>query len=222
MAAVSPIDRRTARTRAAICEALIESIEEKGFDALSVTDITARANVNRSTFYLHFRDKFDLLMQTEQDVIQDLEKILLQALAMNIADINQLDVPLPVVVSMFTYFKEHARVINALLGLKGDFSFQSQIKKAIQKNISLGFLSGIKSINFSVPSEYLISYTISAHLGVVQVWLKNGCVESPQEMAIILAKLSINGPFHAVEIEFDSGQSGNSSVKNLSSSSEKL
>ena len=106
---------------------------------------------------------------------------------------------------MFEYFRQNARVFSALLELKGDFSLHSQIKKVVQKNLSLDFLSGMKSLNFLVPSEYLISYTISAHLGVVQTWLRNGCVETPQEMAAILSRLSFYGPFHAVAIEFDAG-----------------
>ena len=202
----SSIDKRSARTRAAIYDAFVDLIEQKGFDAISITDITRKAKVNRSTFYLHFKDKLDLVIQMQAEIIQDFETILFQTLAMNIADINKLDAPLPVVVSLFSYFKEHAKVISALLELKGEISFQAQLKKTIQKNISLGFLSGIKSISFSVPSEYLISYAISAHLGVVQVWLKNGCIETPEEMAMILSRLSINGPFRAIEIQFDNGK----------------
>jgi len=52
-------DRRIARTKAAIREALVALIEEKGFDALTVKDIATRANINRGTFYLHYKDKFD-------------------------------------------------------------------------------------------------------------------------------------------------------------------
>ena len=104
---------------------------------------------------------------------------------------------------MFTYFKEHAHMIGALLELKGELSLQSQIIKVIQKNISLGFLVGIKSIRFTVPADYLFSYVISAHLGVVQAWIKKGCIELPEEMAVNLAKLSLQGPFHAIEMEFD-------------------
>lgn len=199
----SSLDKRSIRTRAAICEALIELMDQKGFELLTVTDITQKAKVNRSTFYLHFRDKYDLVLQLENEVTQNFEKILLKDLAINFRELEKLDTPLPMVVSMFTYFKENARMIGALLELKGELSLQSQIVKVIQKNISLGFLLGIKSIRFSVPAEYLFSYIISAHLGVVQAWIKKGCVESPDVMAISLAKLSAQGPFRAIELEFD-------------------
>jgi hypothetical protein len=48
--------------------------------------------------------------------------------------------------------------------------------------------------HFLVKSEYLISYAMSAHFGVIQTWLEKGCLESSHEMAIILSKLSLHGP----------------------------
>ena len=50
------IDPRIERTREALRGALMALIEEKGFDAISVQDITERARLNRATFYLHYRD----------------------------------------------------------------------------------------------------------------------------------------------------------------------
>ena len=188
------VDRRILRTKLAIREALVDLIDEKGFDALSVRDITERADINRGTFYLHYRDKFDLLEQTELGIIQDIEEIILQANSLNLADFNSTDKPLPIVVTMFEYLKENAALMHAILGLKGDVTFQNQLRKAVEKNLKLGFLAGIKAENFLVPSDYLIAYVLSAHFGVIQVWLQNGCVESPKEMAIILSKLSWDGP----------------------------
>ena len=56
-------DLRVTRTRKMLEEALIELTVEKGFAAVTVRDITERAMVNRSTFYRHYLDKFDLLEQ---------------------------------------------------------------------------------------------------------------------------------------------------------------
>lgn len=203
MSSGSPTDRRSLRTRSAIYQALIELIEEKGFEILTISDITRRANLNRSTFYLHFRDKSDLVLQLEDEITQNFERILIKDLAINFKELEKMEAPLPMVVSMFTYFKENARLIGAMLDIKGDLSLQNQIIQVIQKNISLGFLMGIQSIRFDVPAEYLFSYVISAHLGVVQTWIKKGCIESPEEMASNLMKLSLKGPFHAVQIEFE-------------------
>jgi len=57
-----PTDRRVQRTRYALRAALISLLPERGWDDLSVQDICERANVGRSTFYMHFRNKEELLV----------------------------------------------------------------------------------------------------------------------------------------------------------------
>jgi AcrR family transcriptional regulator len=55
------VDPRTVRTRALLLDAFVQLLGEKRFDELTVQDITARATVNRATFYAHFPDKYALL-----------------------------------------------------------------------------------------------------------------------------------------------------------------
>jgi AcrR family transcriptional regulator len=54
------IDKRIIRTREQITDAFFELLEEKGFQQMSVQDISSRANINRATFYDHYEDKTDL------------------------------------------------------------------------------------------------------------------------------------------------------------------
>ena len=56
-------DRRVARTKQAISHALVALISKRGFEDLTVQDILEEANVGRSTFYAHFQDKEDVLLQ---------------------------------------------------------------------------------------------------------------------------------------------------------------
>lgn len=191
-------DRRILRTRLAIHAAFVQLVKEKGFDALSVKDITTRANINRGTFYLHYQDKYDLLEQIETGIIQDLQGIIQQASAVDALDGTILNEPLPVVVEFFEYLRENAALMHAVLGLRGDIAFQTRLKHAIEANLfNISFFANIKDENLLVPREYFLSYVISAHLGVIQFWLQRGCRESPREMALILTRLSFRGPFYA-------------------------
>jgi AcrR family transcriptional regulator len=61
-------DRRVARTRKALKEALTDLILEKGYEAVTVQDVIDRADVGRSTFYAHFIDKDALLMAILADL----------------------------------------------------------------------------------------------------------------------------------------------------------
>src|SRR5689334_22964558 len=68
------MDRRKVRTRQMLRSALIALILEKGYDATTVEDITNHANLGRATFYLHYRDKEELLVSTLQNIFDELVK----------------------------------------------------------------------------------------------------------------------------------------------------
>jgi len=191
------IDRRIVRTKLAIRDALVTLIKEKGFEALTVRDIARRANINRGTFYLHYKDKFDLLEQTETEILEEILHIFLRANLLPTGDANKPDHLLRLVTLLFEYVKENADLMDAFLGLQGNYSFLTRIRIMMEQNLELGTLSGLNVENFLVPPEYLTSYVIYAHLGVLQSWLGNGCKEPPEEMARILLRLSLDGPIRS-------------------------
>ena len=65
-------DRRTIKTQKIIWDTFSVLILEKGFSQVRISDIVSRADINRSTFYLHYRDKYDLLEQMTQETFQDI------------------------------------------------------------------------------------------------------------------------------------------------------
>ena len=74
------LDPRVKRTRQMLDQAFVSLLAEKGFDAVSVQDITARAGVNRATFYAHFEDKYKLLdYWIGQRFMQEIDKRTLNA-----------------------------------------------------------------------------------------------------------------------------------------------
>lgn len=199
MAPDDRIDRRIVRTRESIRDAMIDLIEEIGFESISIKDIAERANINRGTFYLHYHDKFDLLDQTEKEIIDDLKNILMKEITWGFEDYLNSNQPLPVIVTIFEYIQGKSRIMHAILGLKANPNFQRRMKKAIENNLEqLGLYISRKNAELTVPPEYLMSYIAAAHMGVIQAWLEHGCRETPQEMAVILSRLSIQGPLRAI------------------------
>jgi AcrR family transcriptional regulator len=190
MAQEKSLDRRKIKTKAAIRKAFISLIEEKGFEALLVSDIAERANINRGTFYLHYQDKFDLMDKVQTEIIENIQRIVVQANTLDLTTLNDLEKPIPIIVSIFEYLKENANLVHAIFSLEGGHPFQKRIKKILGRNLKLEFLTGLTEKNFIVPSNYLLSYAVSAHFGVIQDWLDRGCIETPGEMAVILSKIS--------------------------------
>lgn len=198
-------DLRVIRTKESIRDALIELIEEKGFEAITVKDITTRAKINRGTFYTHYQDKYDLMTKCEEEIMQDMADMILKNVPHIIADLGAdppAAKPFTILVSLFEYLDRNRGFMKAVLGPKGDLSFQTKLKKFISKTL---FDSNknpfIKQENFLVPAEYLISYIASAHIGVIQQWLNSDREEPPEEMARILSTITINGPFFAAGLK---------------------
>lgn len=199
------IDRRTIRTKKMIRSALAELIDEKGFNNISVTDLTQRADINRGTFYLHYVDKYDLLEKIENEIIQEIEEETKHLDSVNMMNIDASNEPLPFMVKLFEYFRKNSVIIKSILGPKGDPTFERKIKRFIEINL----FEKQKSRNFNIDEaviseEYFIQYILSADLGVIQYWLEKNMKESPDEMALILARMSLLGPLRAVGIRKDS------------------
>lgn len=66
------LDLRIKRTQKAIKESFFSLVEEKGFEHISVKDITDKAMISRNTFYLHYEDKYDLLNKICDDLMRKL------------------------------------------------------------------------------------------------------------------------------------------------------
>lgn len=74
------LDPRVKRTRQMIYQAFMDLVKEKGFQTISVQDVTERAGINRATFYAHFPDKYALLdFAVHQDFHQEIDKRMLNA-----------------------------------------------------------------------------------------------------------------------------------------------
>ena len=203
-----PNDRRVIRTKKMIRSALAELIEEKGFNNISITDITTRADINRGTFYLHYDDKYDLLRKIEEEVMAELQyRIKIDDLydSFDIDSTNYIDSikkPIPFIIKIFEYFKENSTFMKAILGPNGDPNFQNKVKKLMETNLfEKQVIKAFKKENLLVPKEYFFSYVLSAHIGVLQQWLGSGMKESPTEMALILEKMFLLGPFRMTGIK---------------------
>ncbi|ETI69062.1 TetR/AcrR family transcriptional regulator [Neobacillus vireti] len=198
-------DLRIIRTKESIRDALVELIDEKSFEAITVKDITTRAKINRGTFYAHYQDKFDLMTKCEDEIMLEMSKIAKQNFpgVLTAFETNSPTATLfPIAVLIFEYLNEKSGFMKAVLGPKGDLSFQTRLKDFMWKTL-FGNDPGalIKEQNLLVPGQYLASYIASAHIGVIQKWLDSGRKESPQEMARILSTMSINGPFFAAGLK---------------------
>ena len=200
----SNLDLRVVRTKTAIRNALVELIEDKGFDAITVKDITTKANINRGTFYTHYQDKFDLMTKCQEDIMYEFSNIAKEIprsdCGSRIESFSTM--PFLLITSILEFLNENSDFMKAVLSPKGDLSFQTKLKDFMWKTLfedTNGAL--INKENLLVPSQYLASYMASAHIGVIQQWLNSGQKETPEEIARILSTIAVHGPFYAAGLK---------------------
>jgi AcrR family transcriptional regulator len=114
---------RVRRTRKLLRDALVELIEERGFDRLTVGEITDRAMVSRAAFYRNYRDKFHLVEQIFDDAMA--------ALLGTIADDGVAEPAAERWVGFFEHIDEYHRFYGALLGTKGSAWFATRMRDSL-------------------------------------------------------------------------------------------
>jgi len=194
-------DRRIIRTRRLLRDAMTELMEEKGLEGITVSDLTEKADISRGTFYLHFKDKYDLLEQSESDFFNYIREVVNPEKEILIGlSPEDLKEPFPFLIALFTYIQEHADFLKVNLGPKGNPSFQSDLKNLMKTKLLENILTHVKKDDMLVPEDYLTAYLASAHLGVVQHWLENGMEVSPRDLALILSRTTFFGPAYVAGI----------------------
>jgi len=117
-------DRRVRRTRAALRAALVALIVERGWDGFNTQDLCDRADVARSTFYLHFADKEEVLA----DGFADLGKQLRTEQSQSGTGVPR---PLAFSVGLFQHALEHLRVFRALVGRRAAHLVRGNLRAVV-------------------------------------------------------------------------------------------
>ncbi len=188
-------DRRIQRTRQLLREALIALILEKGYDAITVQDILNRANMGRSTFYTHYRDKEDLLLSGFQALFEAFQKEYLQA-APPVTDIIQTGKELSLF--FFRHAGSHRGLFKAMIGEQGGKIILEHTQKYLTQLIRdriVQQLSGRQEANRqkSLPVDLLAHYIASSYLALLTWWLDHDLPYTAEQMDAIFQQLVFPG-----------------------------
>jgi AcrR family transcriptional regulator len=202
-------DRRTNRTRRQLREALTALILEKGYEAVKVEDITNRADLGRTTFYLHYRDKEELLLESIEAVAEDLkEQVGLGRGAPAIppgAGAPFAEQPGRAAVHLvFCHAAENATLYRIILGGEGTPPALRRLRDILSEAAGEFFLrwrilSGLEENEpgprpgISVPRPVVNAYFATALLGMINWWLEKGQPYPPEVITDHFFQLFLGG-----------------------------
>jgi AcrR family transcriptional regulator len=182
------VDRRTLRTRAALHEALIKLVLTKHYEAISVSDIVAEANIGRSTFYAHFTGKDDLL-RSAPDRLRELLRDRLRSNAR-----QQAPTLLGFSRHMFEHAREQRRLHRALFKGRAGGIVLDKVRGVLAELIreDVAKLNEGERKRF-IPPEFAVQYLVGGYMSVMLWWLDRGAKEAPEEMDAAFRTLALHG-----------------------------
>lgn len=174
-------DLRIKRTEKLIFDALIKCTIRKGFSAVTVSDITDTAEINRATFYRHYKDKLDLLNHYAQTVYDMLDA---QNNRVNKSKFHSIPTSL---VNIFDHVQENALFYRVMWGKNGDPNFTEKIRTYIQKRIQRSLPENLYMDKNRI--DLFVTYSANASFGAVLWWLEHDMPYTSSEMIRILQHL---------------------------------
>jgi AcrR family transcriptional regulator len=201
-------DRRIQRTQQSLRTALLQLIKEKSYDAISTEEIAERANVGRATFYLHYKDKEDLLLaefrEMANEKVQVLSEIPFSAWLQFPEDMTNTGEkrPSPPLLIVFEHIHENSELYRILIKSEKSSRVIERIRKitteAIARFVEARAQTDPVSLVFKVPVEFFAAFFSGALLSTVDWWLEDEMRQTPQEVTQLFQRLFLQGARSAV------------------------
>ncbi|HZT99066.1 MAG TPA: TetR/AcrR family transcriptional regulator [Ktedonobacteraceae bacterium] len=168
---------RVRRTQKLLREALIELIEERGFEALTIGELTERAMVSRAAFYRNYQDKYDLVEQIFEEAMS--------ALLGAVGDLGR-EHPAEIWVKFFEHIAEYERLYRALLGRKGSPWFvrkmRADLSGLIKERGQLPHGPHARPVH-TFSDEFVPDLVSTMFVEAITWWLEHGRPYTPKEIA---------------------------------------
>ena len=173
-------DRRVKRTRQLLRAALIQLIAEKGYDAVTIQDITERANLGRTTFYLHYQSKDDLFYDHHAGMTNGL------FLGTYTRSEFLSDQPLELVVILLEQIQSNRPLYFKISGAKDVASLFEGLRQQMAANLEVSLRDAFPDADPAYDFRLLAQYIAGAQISFVTWWLENRTVYSAGDIAQML------------------------------------
>lgn len=195
------MDRRVQRTLQSLRTALLELIKEKNYDEISIEEITERANVGRTTFYLHYKDKEDLLMEEFSTLMYERAQVLSEIPFSVWVPISEEDLQknmaLQPLLLVFEHIYNNSELYKLLLKSTNSSKIVERIRQvstdAIVKFAETKMATDPIPLLSEVPIEFFAAFFSGALISVVSWWIREDMRHSPKEVTNMFRNLFFSG-----------------------------
>lgn len=164
-------------------DSLFELMGKKPITKITIKELCENADINRTTFYAHYTDQYDLLYEIEDETLSWAKEAISNLI--NKTDKNE---TIKVLEEIFEYFVENSKHLKILMSEKGDINFQKQVFTLIYQQCGTSPSTG-EDENPGAREDYFV-FAVNGSVGLLQHWLKNGINKSAKEMAEIIYNMT--------------------------------
>jgi AcrR family transcriptional regulator len=172
--------RRRAQTRSRLAHSALQLVLERGYESITIQDITERADLGRGTFYIHFKDKEEAVWASFEELFRQLEQ----------TSHRQLDRRTPQVeyyglLNIFRHAAAHRDLYRVMFGGQGS----ARLAGRAQDYLAGIFLTDIRDnpqpseVDFHLPEEFEAQYLVGVLSRLLSWWLETPQAYSPEQMA---------------------------------------
>ena len=163
-------ERRYRSTETLILNGLTTLLQQKSIKEITVRELADLVDINRSTFYLHYTDIYDLLEKTEQRLLQQLLDAVNQNWTLPETPKNFF----AFLEQAFTILSENAQLCSALIGPNGDIAFVAKLQEYVQNSCLQEWLDAQQNHPDAVEQEQFhlqTAFIVSGCVGLCRTWL---------------------------------------------------
>lgn len=160
-------------------------LKQKQISTITVKELCELADINRSTFYSHFSDQYDLLSKIEEEIIEDMNETL------STYNFTKEEEAIQMTEKILDYIAAKSDICQTLLSENGDPNFQKRIMM-ITHQFTMKNWMDVSDIDEKI-SEYISLFVTSGSIHVIKNWLENGMDKSSKEMAEIINNIANKG-----------------------------
>ena len=173
-------DRRVGRTRELLQKALIELIGEREYDAITIQDIVDRANVGRTTFYLHYDSKDELFISCHETMVKEFRIGPLHPLSR-----KEMLAPEPPagMISAYQHLQDARPLLYSIFQGKDSLLILRRIRDWNAQQIEAGLRAAFDEADSTIPFDVLANYIAGAQIALVQWWLEKRQPHTIQDLA---------------------------------------